>query len=996
MATDNGLCRFDGRRFKFYKNDPKDPTSIFSDQVFTVLPIGDEIWTGTLQGISVLNIHTHEFRNYQLGESGKVDSLTTSSRKDVLAILKDRQGDIWIGTKFMGLWKYDPEKDDFEFYAPSYYPDYLTSNFEARMVGSIEQSRTNDSIIWAGTSTGLMELNKYSRDLQFHHFLHEDKATYSGLNTIRSLYHHDDGRVYVSTWAKGAYYFDPVTKQMNLIQAVNDTAQLLSALPVSSVVPQSNETIWLTTGKGLFLYSTKENRILYKTLNDNRNKRYYGIRLLDKGQRYWYTNHQGLFLYDPYIQQFHTYSFAPHTDGETNFVFLQDYDAEKDEIVICPRVTKELYFFNRKNNTWGSYPFRNLSRYKKEYNWLQIYGFGQLGRDEYVLAAQEGLFLYRPSSGLLSPILNDPATKNIWFTSLEICKDGKLWAGSLDAGLFLVDPHRGTYSSFVNDFLIDNKLVSRIGDLLEDSAHNVWMKRMDGFSVYSRKDDKIHNFLFSVDPARSFAVVNGFAEDKYGRVWTCSEEGRMAYMEVAHPEKGIIAKTSIRDAGVEGHIYALISDPEGNIWGATNKEIFRIDREGRVVAHFSLKYSSFPIDFFGMSMLPDGQLVIGGRQEITLTYPLRLTRNKEVPKPYLTQISVRQKPHNAAYPMFGGAPLELRNNENFFSLAYAAQAYTFSENIRFRYRLKGLEEWIDAGDQLVANYTSVPPGDYTFQLMAANNEGIWNEAILEVPVIVNQAWFKSWWFLTLVALCLSVLVYSIFQYRIQQIRKEEKIKTAYERKLAGVEMSALVSQMNPHFLFNSLNSIDSYIIKNQSFKASEYLNKFAHLMRLILQNSRTTYISLENEISGLELYLQMECMRSAGGFTYNINIAPDVDVHHIEIPPMLIQPYVENAIWHGLRHLNGGEKGRVDISLDMHQEKLRIAVKDNGIGRVQSAILQKRKSGNHKKSMGMQITQNRIEMINKLYQAEASVVISDLYDSQGEAAGTQVTLTIAI
>ena len=209
-------------------------------------------------------------------------------------------------------------------------------------------------------------------------------------------------------------------------------------------------------------------------------------------------------------------------------------------------------------------------------------------------------------------------------------------------------------------------------------------------------------------------------------------------------------------------------------------------------------------------------------------------------------------------------------------------------------------------------------------------------------------------------------------------------------------MTALLAQMNPHFIFNSLNSIDSYIIRNESKQASEYLNNFARLMRLILQNSRSNYISLKDELVALGLYLQMESLRFKNKFSYVVDVQGDLDINATLIPPMLIQPYIENAIWHGIMCKTNGEAGKVELGIYKKDDNLLCTISDNGIGRKKAAELKERKSNSHKRSMGMQITKDRIEIINKLYNLNTSVRIYDLENENGEASGTRVELIIPI
>jgi LytS/YehU family sensor histidine kinase len=204
-------------------------------------------------------------------------------------------------------------------------------------------------------------------------------------------------------------------------------------------------------------------------------------------------------------------------------------------------------------------------------------------------------------------------------------------------------------------------------------------------------------------------------------------------------------------------------------------------------------------------------------------------------------------------------------------------------------------------------------------------------------------------------------------------------------------MSALRAQMNPHFIFNSLNSIKTYILKQDTIMANHYLTRFSHLMRMVLKNSKSRLITLADELEALELYIDIEKLRFDNGFESIIEMGTDMDPEEIYIPPMLIQPYVENAIWHGLMHKK--EKGIMKIHISRKENTLLVQVDDNGIGRIKSsALLHNETSIN--KSFGTQITQDRITLIRKSLNIDARVQIKDLYDPDGHPAGTQVHLTI--
>ncbi|MBC7891369.1 MAG: histidine kinase [Sphingobacteriaceae bacterium] len=221
-----------------------------------------------------------------------------------------------------------------------------------------------------------------------------------------------------------------------------------------------------------------------------------------------------------------------------------------------------------------------------------------------------------------------------------------------------------------------------------------------------------------------------------------------------------------------------------------------------------------------------------------------------------------------------------------------------------------------------------------------------------------------------------------------------QVEQGFEQKLAETEMTALRAQMNPHFIFNCLNSIKLYTLENDSATASEFLTKFSRLIRLVLENSRSERVTLATELDALRLYIELEAMRFKNKLTYSVTVAEAIDAQYVEIPPLLLQPYVENAIWHGLMHRPGG--GQIHVGVEQPGEDcLRITITDNGIGRTAAGAL-KSKSATRHKSFGMQVTGERIGLINQLYRSQTQVKIYDLVDAEGQPAGTEVILQIPV
>ncbi|WPV66907.1 tetratricopeptide repeat protein [Chitinophaga sp. LS1] len=215
-----------------------------------------------------------------------------------------------------------------------------------------------------------------------------------------------------------------------------------------------------------------------------------------------------------------------------------------------------------------------------------------------------------------------------------------------------------------------------------------------------------------------------------------------------------------------------------------------------------------------------------------------------------------------------------------------------------------------------------------------------------------------------------------------------------KKQTLQLELRSLRAQMNPHFIFNSLSSIHRFIWSNNQEEASDYLTKFSRLMRMILDNTQYTFISLNKELESLRLYLDLEQLRCNNIFEYRITVSDDINEEEVMIPPMIIQPYVENAIWHGLVHKSG--KGLLEIAVSVNERTLTCLVTDNGIGRKKAMEIKEKKGQTHR-SMGMKVTAGRIDLIRKINNTkEATVRVTDLADHEGKATGTMVTLVLPV
>ena len=437
-------------------------------------------------------------------------------------------------------------------------------------------------------------------------------------------------------------------------------------------------------------------------------------------------------------------------------------------------------------------------------------------------------------------------------------------------------------------------------------------------------------------------------------------------------------------------IFFIIDDKVGKYWIGSRNGLFRYDPLTKIRERFdyadNVQGNSFAVD---PVFTRKGMLVIGGINGINYFYPEKIKAKKDNLIVTILNVSVNQD--DTSYYQLHNLS-SLRNFQNSLEFEFVAPYYGNPQNLQYRYRLLGLSnEWKDNGNNNKVRFTKLHPDSYEFQVEASINGANWYAAQPISFMIVPPFW-QTWWFITFGTMICAAFVALFLRNRIRNVRTKEQVKREYEKRIAEVEMHALRAQMNPHFMFNSLNSINNFILKNDPDNASGYLTKFSRLMRLILDNSRSEWVKLENELKALELYIELEVVRFDNVFDFEINVAPDIDMTTTSIPPMIIQPYVENAIWHGLLHRDQ-PGGKLCVSIWRKDDHLNITIEDNGVGREEAKRL-KSKSATKHKSHGMKITAERIDIVNRIYNVNATVQIDDLAGHNGTVGGTIVTLTL--
>ena len=331
---------------------------------------------------------------------------------------------------------------------------------------------------------------------------------------------------------------------------------------------------------------------------------------------------------------------------------------------------------------------------------------------------------------------------------------------------------------------------------------------------------------------------------------------------------------------------------------------------------------------------------------------------------------------------------ELDANQNFLKIGFVGSLPGNPGLFQYRYRMNGVDQdWVYSSLNSVS-YTMLPPGEYSFYVDAMSKEGIWSEQPAIVNFVIHPHFYQTYWFQLTAIAGIALIVVLLIYFYISYIRSKESEKAAINQRIADLELMALRAQMNPHFLFNTLSSIQHFVSANHTDEALRYLSKFAKLMRVVLDNSKRKEIPINDEIRAISLYLDLEKLRFKDKFEYTIQIGDELDPSYDEIPSMLIQPYLENAILHGIN--NKKEKGQISVKLSLEDDNIVCTIEDDGVGRKKAAAMQK-KSKAHK-SQGMNITRDRLSIINRVNQSDLSVVVEDIFDA--ENTGTRVKIFV--
>ncbi len=963
ISSINGLNRFDGQKVIVYQPILGDSCSIMGNNIqsgFEEDRHGD-IWFSTYEAVNRYNRKTGCFQHYFLSDSAN------QPISGYYFIGLDSFDCAWLILQPNRLFKLDIAQNTFSqigFVKPSTQAGKLVldKNGKPKFVLSTSQSaKTSIQINFldvpnAGQTIEIFSGRSGAPDFQYGAFEMKgadtlwatvpdgalawfdittkkygiwEKQNFEQQANLQGFAHLDDNKAWVGSDKNGLRLCEKLTGK-TLLKIQNNPSDLksLSGNQIESISKTADQTLWINVKKiGLDYFNNSKSRFAkFKIPNQN-----------------------------PGLSNFNCRSLLESTDGSIWLGY------EKKGVV---RIDKHGKLYELENVGLAS-PIRFMMEDDQKRVWFfgwRGFGFWDLTKNKYQKVSEKGVFraVQLPDKSILfsefyggvykiiekktdqfsiESVAGFPA-ENI-FTSIFLDKFGRLWA-CRDANRIVVFENKNGNWQLLQPLEIG-------GDtrfFLEDSKTNtLWLASSEGLVKVSLTD---------------------FSLKKYNQ------------------QHGLSA-TSIK---------SILQDKLGFLWLGTSKGITRFEISTEKFQNFDRSDGLPGLVFNDFSAVKksDGTFWFGCENGIAVFDPTNFKLLENHAKPLITNILVNDLPDkNLSCRKTGATNLEeirslrLDYRRNTLSFDFVLPDFSDPSKNRYRFQMEGLDPApVESGIRGFARYADLQPKKYCLLVWGANCDGIWNNEPTRLDIEIRPPFWQTWWFVTAMVFAFLSIVFGIYRYRIAQIHRENQLV----QQKTSAELNALRAFINPHFLFNALNSLNSFILTKKSEAANIYLDEFAKLMRQMLDHAQKSVVNLHDELELNELYMKVERRRFQFPFDFEISVADEIDQFDTFIPSMILQPFVENAIWHGLQNRTD-PGGFLKINIQTDEKYLICSIEDNGVGRARAAELKSRQGQKHR-SQGLNITRMRLEKLAGSNRAETF----DLTDGAGNPAGTRVVIRI--
>lgn len=955
-----GLCRFDGVEFETFTKKDGLPSNYINH---LYVDRSERLWIATRNGLC----------------SWKENKITThslnrdSSISIINVVLEDKNGRLWVGSE-QGLF----------YFKDSTFEQQTLSNGSLNIeVTSLTEGK--DSDLWVGTNRGLYHLNSEG--------IKSYKAR-DGLNSsyVISLAYDDHNNLWVGTYGKGI----SIITQQEIVDLKALTP--LNSSIIHDLTKDSKGDIWISTlVKGLIKWNHSDSTLTYFNESDGLANNHVRCVYEDSWKNLWIgTSGGGISKF--FGQHFDLYN-TSSIQLKSNYIYAVEAVNDTDIWISTSGLGVNRYV-NGKTIYYGSdsgfvdAKVKTICRSDSGVVWLGTDG--------------KGLFLFNGKTFQQF----DFKTKvgSAWIKDIKIDRNQDVWVATSGGGItkISIDQTIDTIQFSYQRFNRSKGLSSnRVSTLHIDKKNRIWFAYQSGGLGYVQHDSIVSHV--AIKNSIAYTPIRSIVEDTLENLWL-GTAGKGVYRLKLYADTLSLSNFSSEQVLSSDNIYLLEVDLQSNLWVGSEKGVdkMKLDQEGNVLEVTSFGYEE---GFKGVETSKNAITIdnqggvwigtINGLFRYNANYK---SENKLPPVLNFNDVSLFYSSiMDSTYAAYRNALrsnpkalMLLDHDQNHITFDFKGLLLTKPNQVKYKWKLVGLEsEWSPATKKRSITYSNLSAGTYRFEVLSCNEDGIWNEQPEVIAFKILTPFWKTSWFFWAAIIGIVIILSIVIWLRIRAINKKARIAQELlkmENEVLILEQKALRLQMNPHFIFNCLNSIQSMIVKKDDKTARYFLSKFSKLMRKTLDNSREQLIILDDEIETLENYLSIEKFCNEDHFDYSIEVADEIASDFIQIPPMLIQPFVENAIVHGVAHKTSG--GKIKLRFSITEHTLICMIEDNGVGRTKAEAFTKNRSDGHK-STALIVTQERLAYL-KGDSSKQELTIEDLFDKNQEGCGTRVVLKIAL
>ena len=968
ISTFRGLTKYDGRKFTALELRIDSSNSLENESILALdIDSVGNIWIGSKQGLFKLDKNEHLIKVFPN------DSIIIDNEEHIRDIYIDKNAILWFDTAAGFLYKYHVQKGILKKYKhnrPSQIHTYLYHSIYPDSSGKL----------WIGGRS--MPVCYFSPENEEFTYFPIGKAgeKLKEFTDVMSYYESLGGEFYVGG-VDGLYKLDTILKSFNRI--LNYSTQ--------DIIQDKNKRTWILNEGTLKYWDEKDKTIIEIGKEGDRKNGFpskYPTKLfLDNAGNIWIGTLDGLLKYAP-VKNKVKKVFKIHETTNT-------LSSNKITAILETRSGKILV---------GS---ENRGLDVLDRNFIKTNNFNINSKKPFALESNSISTLFEDSYGNIYiglwggcgfQVMNSEMTSiktfrlveetrvYDWYSTFHETKNGLILIGTWGSySLIFFDPIKG---EFLNKEAHKPGFYSEFGSyfinsFLEDSSGNYWVGSTNRGLL---KIDNIQDTLIVfhseyTENSHYFGEeIHCIFEDQQKRIWV-GGEGLFLF----NNEKNQFVSHGKKYGLANQDIYSITQDESGNLWIGGSKGISRFHPDNNSFDQYD-EEDGMPVNECteAAAKLKDGKILIGTKEGLFYFHPNRIKKSSFLPKPKITEYKVFDEKYSLSERKRKNPSFRYLDNQ--FTFSFMSSDLSDPEHNLFRYKLVGLDKsWLftKQGIQEVA-YKHLLPGNYQFMVQTANPDGKWGTETATMYFKIKPPFWKTWWFITLQIIgALALVLYYIKS-------RENKMKERHKRELT--EQRLLRAQMNPHFIFNALGAIQSYIFEKKPIEAGAYLSRFADLMRSILYSSKEELISLSLEIETLENYLKIQQLRFDDKFSYLIDIDETIRQDFTGVPPLLIQPLVENAIEHGFKNLK--YRGHIDVRIELKRDKVLFEIKDNGQG-IQKTHKESQKDPKHR-SMALDILRDRLLSLNKHIKREEQLKYEDLENFDASSHGTKVSFFIPL